>query len=112
MTVSRDLSTVLREHAHHDGRTVLHEFWCPGCGVTHWVTVSRAPHLGEGPVWAWNNDPERPSYSPEMLFGGETKLLRCRFLIRYGRFDYFQDCHHTLAGVTNLPMCPLPEPLT
>jgi Family of unknown function (DUF6527) len=107
MTVSRDLSPVLREHVAHGGQTIMHEFWCPGCEVSHMITVRRAPHRGEHPKWTWNGNAEQPTYTPSILVGPGSKL-QCHLFVRDGCLDFQPDCYHTLAGVTNLPMCPLP----
>jgi hypothetical protein len=52
-------------------------FWCPGCNEPHRVTISQ----GGGSGWTWNNDAERPVFSPSVLVTGHDFTVK-------GRADY------------------------
>ena len=79
-------------------------FECPGCGYDHWIKTS-----GPGPVWAFNNDLERPTVSPSILVNGASDPTdshgRCHSFIRDGQIQFLSDCFHKLAGQT----VPLPD---
>lgn len=107
------------------GRTqLLH--WCPGCKQPHGITI-----FGGAPVWSFNNDYERPSFSPSVLYftdydeegekrGGRRTL--CHYFIRTGAelagrganldpmksyIDFCGDSPHELRGkIVELPDWP------
>jgi len=64
-------------------------FYCPGCKGYH-VFDSR---------WSWNNDLEKPTFSPSLLCdpNGDN---RCHLFVRDGMIEFLADCHHGLAGQT------------
>lgn len=93
-------------------------FDCPGCGLLHHVRVE-----GSGvPVWTWNGDMERPTFSPSVLVTWDqgdppvtaenyeeykknpwpqTKVHKvCHSFVRDGRIQFLGDCTHALAGQT------------
>lgn len=51
------------------------------------------------PVWTWNGDMEKPTFSPSLLC---NKGLpdQCHLFVRDGRIEYLSDCHHELRGQT------------
>ena len=88
-------------------------FWCPGCQRMHAVTVVGNEH----PRWTWNNDADRPTFSPSVLvywdgweppatpenmnLGPQTKVSkRCHSFVKDGRIQFLGDCTHALAGQT------------
>lgn len=95
------------------------KFWCPGCNDSHQVTT------GPG-GWQWNNDVDRPTFSPSVLVQG-TKMTAageaaykawdaagfperggpfdhvktvCHSFVRDGQIQFLGDCTHELAGQT------------
>jgi len=95
-------------------------FICPGCGDNHSVRVK-----GEnGPVWGYNWNDEKPTFSPSLLVkcghyadghigpkcwctwnqenpknpGPECYI--CHSFIRDGKIQFLNDCTHKLAGKT------------
>ena len=57
-------------------------FWCPGCGALHRVP-SNLRTEAPGPKWQWNEDAERPTFSPSILvrtIRPNLKLVRGRAL--------------------------------
>lgn len=82
-------------------------FWCPGCNSHHTPRVRAAP--GTDPngksLWTWNNDEEKPTFSPSILVWGSNPDIRCHSFVRDGQIQFLADCGHSLAGQT----VPLPE---
>ena len=92
------------------------QFWyyyhqCPACDETHQYVVG-AP----GQHWGFNNDFQKPSFTPSMLIATnaprspEEKLHRvtytqCHYFVRNGMIEYCADSPHALAGKS----VPLPE---
>lgn len=76
-------------------------FHCPGCGFAHVVTITRS---SPGPVWSWDGNRERPTFSPSLLVTippfESYPGVRCHSFIRSGRIEFLSDCHHQLAGKT------------
>lgn len=96
-------------------------FFCPGCKSTHQINSSRT-----GPIWTYNGNPDRPTFSPSVLYrsghyvpGYEGKPCWCTFgqrfgrkppefarcgvchsYIREGQIQFLGDCTHELAGKT------------
>lgn len=101
-------------------------FWCPGCGSAHMLRVSDDPGRG----WSFNDDPERPTFSPSVLVQsghyapGHTgdcwcdyearrgepapfACVRCHLYVTHGQLIYLHDSTHALAGQTvDLPDFP------
>ena len=76
-------------------------FECPGCGYGHGVYTK--PHLRDGqpqPVWNFNGDLERPTFSPSLLVNSHDPKSRCHLFMVAGRIQFLGDCHHALAGQT------------
>ena len=104
-------------------------FSCPGCKEEHAVNVGdgHGPHR---PLWLWNGDLVRPTFSPSVLVrsghhvpGQEGKPCWCSYGERYGRkapfacevchsfvtngaIQFLADCTHGLAGQT-VPLPPV-----
>lgn len=72
--------------------------WCPGCKCHHTFNVGREKR----PVWTFNGDMEKPTFSPSLLYVG-----RCHLFLTDGRIQFLSDCAHELAGQTvDLPIIP------
>lgn len=89
-------------------------FVCPGCGHTHGPRVSG----GGGPVWGWNGDVDRPTFTPSIMVRGKRQLtddeyrrlvagqvvdvpdMTCHSFVTDGRIQFLSDCTHALAGQT------------
>ena len=104
-------------------------FWCPGCKETHRIRIG-----GErpGPVWGYNGNPEKPTFTPSILVrtghhvpgwqgedcwctstdkDGEAwgfDCAVCHTFVTDGMIQFLGDCTHPLAGQT-VPLPPLPE---
>ena len=73
-------------------------FWCPGCGWPHLLNTDK-PNAWNA-IWTWNNDTDRPTFSPSLNIVGQ-----CHLFIRDGKIEYLSDCRHSLAGTTiDLPV--------
>lgn len=99
-------------------------WWCPGCKQSHGINVGQS----SGPNWSWNNDPEKPSFSPSVLVRGTRQDLtdeeevqfdkdaetltreqllehpvysfRCHSFVENGHIRFLNDCTHELANQT------------
>jgi hypothetical protein len=113
------LSKILRRRP--DGRL---SFLCPGCRSTHELSV------GEGGIWGWNGDAERPTFTPSILVRqghyayNEPRekcwctwnrdhpddpsafvCQRCHSFVTDGQIRFLEDSTHDLAGQT----VPIPD---
>lgn len=92
-------------------------FLCPGCGYSHSITI---------PKWTWNNNYEKPTFSPSLLvksghfvdshkpgdecwctFNIENPDVKrpfhcgiCHSFIIDGKIQFLSDSTHKLAGQT------------
>ncbi len=75
---------------------------CPACGYGHFFRT--VPHK-DLPVWTFNGDRERPTFSPSMLVNARTHVtnpnaILCHSFVRDGKFEFLSDCSHAMAGKT------------
>lgn len=82
-------------------------FWCPGCKDAHPYRIARDPNEPEhAPVWSFNGDLERPTFSPSLLVNANTSgARRCHLFLTDGQLSFCSDSDHELAGKT----VPCPE---
>jgi hypothetical protein len=82
------------------GRSFL--FWCPGCKKPHPYRVLRHPNEPVNtPVWDFNGDVERPTFSPSLLVNASGKYgKRCHLFLTDGQLQFCSDSEHALAGQT------------
>lgn len=80
----------------------LYGHWCPGCDSPHEFPVGAS--TDNGASWRFDNDMEKPSFTPSVHFGPGTSQC-CHYFIVKGTIRYLPDCHHELKGTT----IPLPE---
>jgi hypothetical protein len=57
----------------------------------HMINVEK-PN-GNGAQWSWNQDAEKPTFSPSINIVGI-----CHYFIREGRIEFCSDSKHDLAG--------------
>jgi hypothetical protein len=69
-------------------------FFCPGCKNYHEVTVVRGSEY-KGPVWEWDGNMEKPTFSPSILCNQGTDL-QCHLFVHDGMIQYLGDCVHEL----------------
>lgn len=112
------------EEQKHDNGTQSMLFECPGCKMLHIVHVVAA----SGPVWAWNGDKARPTFTPSILVtcdhmseAGRQRARDfyaqhgrypthdenpydthdvCHSFVTDGRIQFLGDCTHALKGQT------------
>jgi hypothetical protein len=83
------------------GGTLVH--CCPGCNGDHAISVETPNDAGA--LWAWNQNPDRPSFHPEIHICDEDPETRgittvCHYSIRDGMITFAADSMHALAGQT------------
>jgi hypothetical protein len=86
--------------------------WCPGCGHMERYVVERRAGAAPGPLWSWNGNVEKPSFSPSMrafvpLEGGVERTT-CHYFVTEGQIAYCADSPHKLSGQT-VPLPDLPD---
>jgi hypothetical protein len=73
---------------------------CPGCGFDHCITVD--PSAKNTPIWSFNGDYTRPTFSPSILvtfeWGKDRVKKVCHFFVKDGIVDFLNDCTHELKG--------------
>lgn len=89
-----------------------YSFFCEGCESFHmfhtapWETWNQVKGKFPGPVWKFNEDAERPTFSPSLLIyegrhpDGDLGHPRCHSFVRDGQIQFLGDCGHDLAGQT------------
>jgi hypothetical protein len=82
---------------------------CPACGYGHLFRT--VPHENL-PVWSFNGDRDKPTFSPSMLVNSRAHVtnpsaILCHSFVREGRIEFLSDCSHAMAGQTvELPEIP------
>jgi Family of unknown function (DUF6527) len=92
-------------------------WYCPGCEMCHGINYDKGP----GPRWIWNNDVNKPTFSPSVLVhhnhpaghtnenpapvgyrksGGAYIDDVCHSFVTDGKMQLLSDCTHKLAGQT------------
>ena len=74
-------------------------FYCPGCRLHHYFRIERGPKWNGEPVWSWNGDMDKPTFSPSLGIN-MGKDCQCHLFVRDGKIEYLGDCYHELAGQT------------
>lgn len=70
------IDRTIRRYTKDDSEHLLYreiKVWCPGCDAFHHFTVEvfdsehRRPNGDPEPVWGWNGNMEKPTFTPSML---------------------------------------------
>lgn len=69
-------------------------FRCPGCKCFHYYRVKGKT----GPVWQWNGDPEKPTFTPSLLYHATEASPKCHIYLTNGIVSFLDDCGHELKG--------------
>lgn len=93
-------------------------FHCPGCESAHTVRVA-SPGVAGG--WTFNNDFDRPTFSPSILVtyngpdagtdrgnGDKAPPAVCHSFVTDGQIQFLGDCTHSRAGQT-VPLTAITE---
>lgn len=81
-------------------------FWCPGCKEPHPYRTQRHPNEAGYPVWNFNGDLEKPTFTPSLLVNANSPgYIRCHLFLTDGQLQFCSDSEHELAGKT----VPCPE---
>ena len=80
-------------------------FICPGCGQYHRIPTVHNPAEGKvHPVWGFNGDLEKPTFTPSILTrwteGEDYKKQVCHSFVKNGKIEFMGDSTHRLAGQT------------
>lgn len=81
-----------------DGGRAL-AFYCPGCKYHHHLRIERGSNNPDGPIWEWNGDMDKPTFSPSLMVNARTDQ-QCHLFLREGKISFLNDCLHELAGHT------------
>jgi hypothetical protein len=75
--------------------------WCPGCKTNHPFDLKR---------WTFNNNPDRPTFSPSLLCNANINndAERCHSFVTDGNWIFLSDCWHELKDQT-IPMVAINE---
>jgi Family of unknown function (DUF6527) len=104
-------------------------WWCPGCDEAHRISSGGS----SGPQWRWNQDVDKPTFTPSVLVRGirqdmnaedlaaydaERKRIQdssilndprfgtvCHVFITDGNIQFLGDCTHSLKNQT----VPIPD---
>lgn len=74
-------------------------FPCPGCSARHFIPTKVSD--AEGRRWAFNDDFEKPSFTPAIRSVIEHENAPsevCCVWISKGRLDFTDECTHKLRG--------------
>lgn len=74
-------------------------FYCPACKHYHNFTTEAGSDKSR-PVWAFNGNLEKPTFSPSLGVNMMVPEARCHTFVRDGRIQYLSDCFHEFAGKT------------
>jgi hypothetical protein len=104
-------------------------FWCPACNGPHVIRAAEFGAAPPGPIWAYNDDPHKPTFSPSVKVTGiqdltedeyarivagekvETRPRDCHRCLTLGIIQYLGDCTHAMAGQTvEMPDWPASAP--
>lgn len=82
------------------GLLTTYLFWCPGCKCPHPYRVARSGTEGpEYPVWGFNGDREKPTFTPSLLVNANSPgHTRCHLFLTDGMIHFCGDCDHELKG--------------
>lgn len=82
-----------------DGEKIKMVFWCPACHNYHWVQINS----NLKPFWKFNNDLNKPTFSPSILVKNSDGEVECHLFIKEGNIEYLEDCTHDFKALT-IPM--------
>ena len=69
-------------------------FYCPGCECHHNFMVKGKI------IWGFNQDLEKPTFSPSLLIRASDPKQRCHLFVKEGKIQFLGDCFHEYAGKT------------
>lgn len=92
--------------SYKEGQREYH-FHCPGCNCmhgyyTHWSKDRAAASRTGAPVWSFNNNLEKPTFTPSLLYRWHNEYSGkdhvCHLYVTDGKIKFLDDCTHCLAG--------------
>ena len=89
------MSDVCHRYASEDGKEVLLDIHCPGCGYGHPFRIK-----GDGDKWTWNGNMVKPTFTPSMLINKSHPAKQCHSFVTDGNIRFLADCWHALKGQT------------
>ena len=94
------LEAIYHSRTKKPGVLLSYFFRCPGCDDLHQVVVDKSEPQ---PVWEFNGDLEKPTFSPSILcfrMEGKKRITTCHSFVENGKIRYLTDSLHHLAGQT------------
>ena len=91
------MAKLLESSNQENGRRSL-IFFCPGCKRYHSFIIQRGEK--SDPLWTWNDDMDKPTFSPSLGVNMQMPEHRCHLFLRDGKIQFLNDSHHELAGQT------------
>jgi hypothetical protein len=77
---------------------------CPGCNYHHPFKLDTPQE--NGAKWTFNEDVNKPTFSPSMLVNKHDPKSRCHSFVKDGKIEFLSDCFHDLKNKTvELPEC-------
>lgn len=82
--------------------------WCPGCNSPHIFPTDNSNVInGQVHKWTFNNDGDRPTFTPSMNCSPDRPDSQCHSFVTDGKIRFLSDCYHGLKGQTvDLPDWP------
>lgn len=81
-------------------RTIGKAFLCPGCEFPHVIYTVKYDPNRDNPVWTWNGDDEKPTFTPSLMQREARPGSVCHLFVKDGRLEFLSDSTHALAGQT------------
>lgn len=72
---------------------------CPGCQCWHPFAIAPSAHP-RGLTWTFNNDLERPTFTPSLDCNRDDPKTRCHSIVTDGKIQFVPGCYHSLDGQT------------
>lgn len=74
-------------------------FFCPACQYDHSFRIEKGSHNPDAPIWQWDGDMEKPTFTPSLMVNRGTPY-QCHLFVRDGLIEYLPDSVHPLSGCT------------
>jgi len=83
---------------HKKEKLIGYTMLCPGCDELHAIYTDYDNH----PNWSFDGNVDNPTFTPSLRVRFHDGKI-CHSFIKDGKWQFLNDCHHSLAGQT-IPM--------